>query len=74
MLESKKVKFSEDIRKLCDEKSLSYLDAVLHWCELNNLDEEYAADLIMKDQQILSRIQSEAEDLNFLKKTSRLPI
>ncbi len=74
MLESKRVKFSADIKKLCEEKSLNYLDAVLYWCELNNLDVEYAAELILKDQQILSNIQTEAEDLNFLKKTSRLPI
>ena len=70
----KTTNFSADVRKLIDEKKMEYIDAVVHWCELNNLEIEYAASLIKRDPYIMSRIQMEAEDLNYLKKGARLPI
>lgn len=66
--------FSSEVRRLIEEKEMEYIDAVVHWCELNNLEVEYAASLIMKDPVILFNIRTEAENLNFLKKTSRLPV
>lgn len=66
--------FSCDVRKLIEEKKMEYIDAVVHWCELNNLEVEYAAGLIKRDPYIMSRIQMEAEDLNYLKKGARLPL
>ena len=35
----------------------SYIDAVLVWCEYNNLDVEYASDLIKKNPILKARIQ-----------------
>lgn len=70
----KQLNFSQDVRKLCQEKSMEYIDAVVHWCEKNNVEVEYAAALIKKDSVILSQIQTEAENLNILKKTAKLPI
>lgn len=66
--------FSQDIRKLCSEKSMDYIDAVVHWCELNNVEVEYAASLVKRDSVIMSEIQTEAENLNVLKKTAKLPL
>lgn len=66
--------FSADVRKLIEEKKMEYIDAVVHWCETNNLEVEYAAGLIKRDPYIMSRIQMEAEDLNYLKKSARLPL
>lgn len=70
----KTTSFSSDVRKLIEEKQMEYIDAVVHWCETNNLDIEYAASLVKTDPFIMSKIQIEAEDLNFLKKSARLPI
>lgn len=53
---------------------MEYIDAVVYWCEKNNVEVEYAAALIKKDSVILSQIQTEAENLNILKKTAKLPI
>lgn len=66
--------FSVEVRKLIQEKNMECIDAVIHWCTLNNLEVEYAASLIKRDPLIMSRIQTEAEDLHFLKKSARLPV
>ena len=70
----KQVNFSQEVRKICQEKSMEYIDAVVYWCERNNVEIEYAAALIKKDSVIMSHIQTEAENLNILKKTAKLPI
>jgi 1,4-dihydroxy-2-naphthoyl-CoA synthase len=66
--------FSSDVRKLIEEKQMEYIDAVVHWCELNEVEVEYAADMIKKDPAMLFSVQVEAENLNYLKKMSRLPV
>lgn len=71
---AKKTSFSTEVRALIEEKQMEYIDAVVHWCELNNLDVEYAASLVKTDPVIMSKIQIEAEDLHFLKKSARLPV
>jgi hypothetical protein len=53
---------------------MDYIDAVVHWCELNNVEVEYAASLVKRDSVIMSEIQTEAENLNVLKKTAKLPL
>jgi hypothetical protein len=66
--------FSTDVRNLCKERGMEYIDAVVHWCESNNVEIELAANLIKKDPLMKSMIQIEAENLNYLKKTAKLPI
>lgn len=66
--------FSNDVRQLCFEKQMEYIDAVVHWCEINNVEVELAAALVEKDPLMKSVIQAEAENLNYLKKTAKLPL
>lgn len=66
--------FVEQVKKLCAEKSMSYIDAVIKVCELENVEIETAAHWIKQDVIFKSSIQLEAENLNFLKKGARLPI
>lgn len=73
IISSKTNTFVEEIETLCREKSIEYIDAVVIWCERNNLEIETAAYWIKKDPVMKSKIQSEAENLNFLKKGARLP-
>ena len=73
-IENKVTHFSTEVRDLIANKQMEYIDAVVHWCEINNLEIEYAASLIKQDPFIMSKIQLEAEDLNYLKKHARLPI
>lgn len=66
--------FAAEIDKMCQDKGIEYIDAVVLWCEKNNIEVEYAANLIKKDPVFKSKIQVEAENLNILKRTARLPI
>ena len=66
--------FVNEIEHLCREKNIEYIDAVVFWCEKNNLEVETAAYWIKKDPVMKSKIQNEAENLNILKRGARLPI
>lgn len=66
--------FSFEIEKLVQDKKISYMDAVILYCEAKNLEVEVAAKLISST--LKSKIKIEAEELNFLPKsnTAKLPI
>lgn len=66
--------FVEEIEKLCKDKNIEYIDAIIMWCQKNNLEVETAAYWIKKDPVMRSKIQVEAENLNVLKRGARLPI
>lgn len=66
-------KFLSDIDKLVSKHNLEYLDAVVYYCEKNNLELETAASIIRSNLKIKSKLQLEAENLNFLPKTAKLP-
>jgi hypothetical protein len=66
--------FSSEIEKLVSTKNIDYIDAIVLWCERNNLEVEYAAGMIKKDPVLKSKVQVEAENINVLKKGARLPI
>jgi len=66
--------FVEEIEILCRDKNIEYIDAIVFWCEKNNLEVETAAYWIKKDPTMKSKVQAEAENLNILKRGARLPI
>lgn len=72
------VKSSEELFKQIDEivrdKKIDYFEAVMLYCERNNLEVEVAASLIKQNPILKAKIQLAAEDLNMIKKTSRLPV
>lgn len=64
---------SQKIEKLVSTLQIDYIDACLLYCEQNNVEIEQLADLLKKNPNIRSKLQVEAEQLNFLKKIPRLP-
>lgn len=66
--------FVQEVETLCREKKIEYIDAVVMWCEKNNLEVETAAYWINQDPTMKMKIQAEAENLNILKGGARLPI
>jgi len=66
--------FVKEIDKLVLNKNLNFFDAVLHYCESNNIEIETAAVLIRQSAVLKAKIQFEAENLNLMKKSARLPI
>lgn len=69
-----KVKFHQYIEDFVEENDTDYIDAVIHYCEIHEIEIETVGALICKDLNLVSKIQTEAEALNYLKKTSQLPI
>ena len=53
---------------------VDYMDAILHYCEKNDVEIESIAKYIKKNVVLKAKLQEEAEELNYLQKTSRLPI
>ena len=67
-------KFAIEIEKIVANDELNYIDAILHYCEINNLEVESITKLISKP--LKERLKWDATRLNFMKATSRakLPI
>ena len=68
-------KFAQEIESLVHgEDKMSYIDAIIHFCEQNSIDVESVPKLISKP--LKEKIKYEAMELNFLKRSSRakLPI
>lgn len=74
MMTGKVDNFFHEIYELQTQKKMDTIDAVVHWCEINSIELELVADLIKKDPLMTSRIQVEADNLNYLKKHARLPV
>jgi hypothetical protein len=53
---------------------MEYIDAVLHFCEVTGLEIESAASLIKSSAKMKASIQNEAEELNYLPKSAKLPL
>lgn len=66
--------FYVEIEKLVCELKTDYMDAVVHYCEKNDIELETAASIIRGSGKIKAIIQNEAEDLNLLPKTAKLPL
>lgn len=64
----------EEVESIVKDKKILYFEAVLMWCESNNHEIEFAGEIIKKNIVLRSKIQLEAENLNFMRKSSRLPI
>jgi len=62
-------KFALEIENIVATDEMNYIDAIVHFCEQNNIDLESVPKLISKP--LKEKIKYEAMELNFLKKTSR---
>ena len=68
-----RLEFNQEIEKFVKETGETYIDAVVHYAEKNEVEIETVSKMLNKV--IRQKIESEASDLNFLKeKLCRLPI
>ena len=68
-------RFAQEIESLVQvNKDMNYIDAIVYFCDNNNIDVESVPKLISKP--LKEKIKYEAQELNFLKRSSRakLPI
>lgn len=73
-VQSRSKEFFEAVDALVWKHDMTYMDAVILYCEKHNIELEAVISLIKNNDNLKSKIQMEAEDLNFLPKTARLPI
>jgi hypothetical protein len=71
---SKMGSFLNDIERIHAKDKIDYMEAIVYYCEINNIEIEVAAQYIKKNALLKAKIQQEAEDLNFIEKTARLPL
>ena len=64
--------FMENIENLVQQTKMTYIDAVMHYCEENKLEPETAGKMI--GGKLKQNIQDEAEDLHLIQRTSKLPL
>ncbi len=62
-------KFALEIEKIVAEEKFNYIDAIVHYCEVNELEVESVTKLVSKS--LKERLKWDAIRLNFMKKTSR---
>ena len=64
--------YNTEIEEIVERTSMSYLDAMLYHAEEINLESETVPRLI--NVKTKNKLREEAEKLNFMPKTSKLPI
>ena len=63
-------RFAQEIESLVQtNEEMNYIDAIVYFCEQNNIDVESVPKLISKP--LKEKIKYEAMELNFLKRSSR---
>jgi len=65
--------FSLQIEKIVqDKKGISYMDAILKYCDENDIDPSTVAPMLTKA--LKDKITIEAQNLNYIPKTGQLPV
>ena len=63
-------KFSQEVEKIAlHNQEINYIDSVIHYCEENEIELDSVNKLISKP--LKEKLRYEAQQLNFMKKTSR---
>tara|TARA_Y100000996_G_C22342549_1_gene569289 strand:+ start:200 stop:460 length:261 start_codon:yes stop_codon:yes gene_type:complete len=62
-------KFALEIEKIVAEEKINYIDAIVHYCEVNELEVDSITKLVSKP--LKEKLKWDATRLNFMKRTSR---
>ena len=62
-------KFAIEIEKIVAEEKINYIDAIVHYCEVNEIEVESVSKLVSKP--LKEKLKWDATRLNFMKRTSR---
>ena len=62
-------KFSQEIEKLVIKEKINYIDAIVLFCEENSIEIDSITKLISKP--LKEKLKCDAQQLNFMKKTTR---
>ena len=62
-------RFLQEVEKVAFENEMNYIDAIVFYCEKNEIEIESVPKLISKP--LKEKLKYDAQKLNFMKKTSR---
>ena len=63
-------RFSQEVEKIAlNNPDMNYIDSVIHYCDINEIELDSVSKLISKP--LKEKLRHEAQQLNFMKKTSR---
>jgi len=65
-------KFHEEIETIISSTDYNYIEAIVEYCNRTGMEIEVASTLVNKD--LKAKIEIDAQELNMLPKTQRLPI
>lgn len=63
------VRFSAEVETLVNSDAMTYIDAIIHYCDANEIELESVSKLISKP--LKEKLKHEAQQLNFIRKTSK---
>lgn len=56
------------------DNGIPYIDAVIEYAEKNEVEIEVVGEIIRRSPVLKAKIHSEAEELNMMERTARLPV
>ena len=63
-------KFSQEVERIVlNNNDMNYIDAIIHYCDENEIELETVPKLISKP--LTEKLKYDAQELNFIKRTSR---
>ena len=65
-------KFAIKIEQIVSKGGITYMDAILDYCEKNQMEPDAIAPLISKP--LKAKLEADARELNFLPRVATLPI
>ena len=66
--------FITEVERMVIEDELTYMDAIINWCEQRNIEIESMSSVIANNSVIKAKLQHEAENLHFLPKSIKVPL
>jgi hypothetical protein len=64
--------FSTKIMEMAEQENLSIMDSIVGYCEQTGMEIDVASTLV--SSALKSKLREEAQELNLLKKSAKLPI
>lgn len=66
------LKFAREIERIVSETDYNHIEAIVEYCKQTGMEIEVASSLV--NSNLKAKIETDAQDLNLLPKSSRLPI
>jgi hypothetical protein len=66
------LKFAGEIEHLVSKTDYNYIEAIVEYCKQSGMEIEVASSLV--NSNLKAKLETNAQDLNLLPKSSRLPI